>query len=87
MRTHTETGPPPEQSERAPLVKSGGGVVASPQQCPVCGQAMTGRKTSACSDRCRAALSRRTRAEEQTERDQRVRALLETALQALGAPT
>jgi hypothetical protein len=39
-------------------------VVTSPEAfrpCPVCGQAMRGRKTSACSDRCRAATSRWTR--------------------------
>ncbi len=29
--------------------------------CPACGAPMTGRRTSACSDRCRAAKSRRTR--------------------------
>lgn len=34
-----------------------GPVVTSPRPCPVCGQAMTGRKTSACSDRCPATLS------------------------------
>ena len=32
--------------------------------CPVCGAAMTRRQTSACSDRCRAAKSRRKRGDD-----------------------
>jgi len=46
---------------------------------------MPGRRTSACSDKCRAAKSRRRRAEAQTERDRRVRELLEPAVRVLGA--
>jgi len=75
----------PEKSERAAVAHAGGAVVASPRPCPVCGHAMTGRRTSACSDKCRAALSRRTRAEQQAERDQRVRELLEAAVRVLSA--
>jgi predicted nucleic acid-binding Zn ribbon protein len=84
MPTHTEIATSAEQAERAPLVMPGGPVLASSRPCPVCGEAMTGRKTSACSDKCRAALSRRTRAAEQAERDQRVRGLLEAAVRVLG---
>ncbi len=51
--------------------------------CPICGRALSGRQWSACSDRCRAALSRRTRAENQIERDRRVRELLAAALRML----
>ena len=36
-----------------------GHVVRSPQPCPISGDPMPGRKTSACSDKCRAAKSRR----------------------------
>jgi predicted nucleic acid-binding Zn ribbon protein len=71
------------ETERAPLVMPGRRVLASPRPCPVCGQAMTGRKTSACSDRCRAALSRRKRTEGLTRRDRCVRELLEAALRVL----
>jgi predicted nucleic acid-binding Zn ribbon protein len=49
------------ESERAASSVLGRDVVASPRPCPVCGGAMPGRKTSACSDRCRAAKSRRRR--------------------------
>ena len=48
--------------------------------CPACGQARTGRKTSAYSDRCRAATSRRNRTEGQAEGDRRGRELLGAAL-------
>lgn len=51
--------------------------------CPVCGAPLTGAKTSACSDRCRAAKSRRRRADALTERDRLVRELLEAAVRAL----
>lgn len=39
----------------------GGPVVASSRPFPVCGAPMPGRKTSVCSDRCRAAKSRLAR--------------------------
>jgi predicted nucleic acid-binding Zn ribbon protein len=74
----------PPESERAAPGHAGADVVASRGPCPVCGQAMLGRRTSACSDRCRAALSRRTRAEQLAERDRRVRELLEAAVRVLG---
>ncbi len=80
MRRHTEVASPPEQSERAALAKPGGPVVGSSRPFSVCGEPMLGRRTSACSNRCRAAKSRRRRTEAQTERDQRVRDLLTAAL-------
>jgi len=49
------------EADRAALVKPGGPVVGSSQRCPVCGGPMSGRKTSACSDRCRARKSRLAR--------------------------
>jgi hypothetical protein len=49
------------QSERAAVAQPGRDVVASSRPCPVCVGAMPGRRTSACSDRCRAAKSRRRR--------------------------
>jgi predicted nucleic acid-binding Zn ribbon protein len=48
------------QSERAASGPSVPDVLASSQPC-VCGTAMSGRQTTACSDRCRAAKSRRAR--------------------------
>ena len=54
--------PPDEKSDRAaatpPVVGSGEPI----RPCPVCGRPLTGRQTSACSDRCRAIRSRRERA-------------------------
>jgi len=62
-------GPP--EAERS-------GVVGSPQPvCVVCGGPRKLRKREACSDKCRAALSRRRRALTQTTRDQETRAALE----------
>jgi len=49
------------EAERAAASASGSDVVASPKRCPVCGGAMPGRRTSACSDRCRARKSRLAR--------------------------
>lgn len=80
MRTHSEVVPSDEETERAALAKLGGPVVGSPGCCPICGVPLTGRQTSACSDRCRAAKSRRQRAEGQAERNRRVRELLEAAV-------
>ena len=68
------------ESARALLGGSGIG-------CPACGKPLEGRQT-ACSGKCRAALSRRRREEAQRTRDEEVRVLLETALKKLneGAP-
>ena len=68
-------GPSPERS--AP--------VGSPQPiCVVCGGPRDPRKREACSDQCRAALSRQRREDTQRTRDEEVRALLETGLKKLG---
>ena len=61
-----------------------GHVVRSPQPCPICGDPMPGRKTSACSDKCRAAKSRRQRSKAQAERDERALELLQAAVRCLG---
>lgn len=68
----------PPQVERS-------GVVGSPQPvCAVCGGLRDSRKRETCSDKCRAALSRRRRIQTQTTRDQEIRTLLEEALRRLG---
>jgi predicted nucleic acid-binding Zn ribbon protein len=71
------------ESERAAVAARGGAVVASSRPCPVCGQPMTGRKTSACSDKCRAAKSRRRRVALPVAEAQAIRASLTTALEAV----
>jgi len=53
-------------------------VVASQEPvCAVCGGPRDSRKRATCSDRCRAALSRRRRTQTQTTRDREIRAALE----------
>ncbi len=47
--------------------------------CPICGKSLTGRQ-QVCSGRCRAKLSRQKKAAEQTQRDRRLREMLEAAL-------
>ena len=54
------------------------------RRCKSCGTPLTGRQKSACSARCRAALSRRMRAEAQGERDQRLQRLVETLAKEVG---
>jgi hypothetical protein len=73
----------PEKSERAAVAAPGVAVVASSRPCPVCGQAMTGRRRSACSDRCRAAKSRRGRLPLPVAEANTIRASLTTALEAV----
>ncbi len=51
--------------------------------CPVCKGPMTGRQKSACSGRCRAALSRRKKAQAQEERERRIQGLLEEAVRLM----
>jgi predicted nucleic acid-binding Zn ribbon protein len=58
-------------------------VLASSRPCPVCGEPMTGRKTSACSDKCRAAKSRRRRVPLPVAEARAIRASLTTALEAV----
>lgn len=71
------------QSERAAVSAVVVTSLEAFRPCPVCGEAMTGCKTSACSDRCRAAKSRRKPTEAQTEREGRVRELLEAAVRVM----
>jgi predicted nucleic acid-binding Zn ribbon protein len=60
-------------------------VVASPQAvCAVCGGARASRKREACSDRCRAALSRQRQAEARARWVEEVLGLLLEALRRLG---
>ncbi len=54
------------------------------RHCPVCKGPMAEQKKSACSGRCRAALSRRMRAEAQDERDQRIRQAVEVLEREIG---
>ena len=49
------------ESERPTLAQSVRAVVNSPKRRPVCGGAMTGLKTLACSDKCRVLKRRRAR--------------------------
>ena len=51
--------------------------------CPVCKGPMAEQKESACSGRCRAALSRRKKAQAQEERERRMQALLRETLRLL----
>ncbi len=52
--------------------------------CPVCKGPMAEQKESACSGRCRAALSRKKKAQAQEERDQRLQRLVETLAREVG---
>ena len=54
------------------------------RRCPVCKGPMPEQKKSACSGPCRAALSRKKKAEAQEERDRRLRGLLGEAVSLLG---
>ncbi len=54
--------------------------------CPVCGAPLTGRRRSACSDRCRAALSRQKRATADAVREQRLRELVRQLADMLHMP-
>ncbi len=58
-------------------------VVASSRAFPVCREPMTDRNTSAGSDTCRAAKSRRRRVAEQLARDDGVPALLQAVLRVV----
>ena len=51
----------PDKTVHAGVAARGEGVVASCQAWSVCGEPKTGRKASACADRCRAAKDRRMR--------------------------
>ncbi len=49
-------------------------------QCPICGKPLTGNQTSACSNVCRAALSRRKHG----DRDTRLRELVKVLAKEAG---
>ncbi len=53
------------------------------RRCETCGAPLTGRQKSACSGRCRAALSRKKKARAQEERDHRPQRLVETLAQEM----
>ena len=72
----------PEPEARAESERSG--VVGSSESvCAACGGPRGPRKREACSDKCRAALSRRRRAEAGKTRDRDLRELLKAALRKL----
>ncbi len=75
----------PPESERAVSTPAVVGFrdPISGHPCPVCASPLTGRQRVACSDRCRAALSRRRKADALAERERRLRKLLEAALRFL----
>ncbi len=52
-------------------------------RCESCGTPLTGRQKKCCSARCRAALSRRMRAEAQEDRERRIQGLLKETLRLL----
>ena len=68
------------ESARAPLE----GTPVASRRCPApgCGRALTERQT-ACSGRCRAAISRERQRQAQAARDAEVKGLLEAALRRL----
>lgn len=68
---------PAPESARAPVTAN---LVESSDRCSACGKPLTGRQRLSCSGRCRAALSRKKKAEAQEERDRKIRGLLEEAL-------
>jgi hypothetical protein len=80
---------PPHSAARYPSEAERSAVVASTEPgCTVWGGSRDPRKREACSDKCRAELSRRRRKDAQRTRDEDIRSLLETALTNLkeGAP-
>jgi len=58
---------------------------ANRRTCPICGRRLPGRQTSACSDRCRAALSRRKRIAIERQDLQELRGLLQITRDRLWA--
>ncbi len=99
MATHTEIVTLGEKAERAAVALAGDGIPGAisghpyPDRpsleitvriCPICSKPLTGKRVSACSDRCRAALSRVRRAQTQTEKERELRELAEAMLRRLG---
>jgi len=98
MTTHTQLADAPTKSERAAVVPvvvgSLGAISGDPypgrppteiaaRTCPICGTPLQGRQTSACSDRCRAAKSRRARIPVKAEELQAIQSLVKTTLESL----
>jgi hypothetical protein len=77
MSGHLSPPEVPPKAERSAVLAS------QARACGVCGGVLEGRKRDACSDGCRAALSRRRRAQGREARDWEIRALLEAALRKL----
>ena len=71
------------RSEVLPEAERSGVVASSEPVCGVCVGPRSSRKREACSDKCRAELSRRRRKHALRTRDQEIRALLVTALKKL----
>jgi predicted nucleic acid-binding Zn ribbon protein len=85
MPTHTPTATPSEKAERAAVAPFCDRLPGQPRPlCPICGTPMEGRRTSACSDRCRAALSRRRRLEAQATKETRLRELVKVLAKQAG---
>ncbi len=61
-------------------------MIACPEhRCETCGVPLTGQEgQKSCSNRCRAAISRRKRAQAQEDRDQRVQRLVELLAKEVG---
>lgn len=98
MSTHVSIAAPPEKSERAavaPVVVGSPETIPAPnypdrpageigaRTCPICRKPLTGCQRSACSDRCRAAKSRRARIPVKAEELRNLRALVTTTLESL----
>jgi predicted nucleic acid-binding Zn ribbon protein len=73
---------PPVESPDGVRAPARGGVLAS-RLCPVCRKVPIHAGQEVCSGKCRAARSRRRRAEARRERDAEIRAMLEAALNKL----
>jgi predicted nucleic acid-binding Zn ribbon protein len=73
----------PEKTERAAVSAPVVAFQEALRPCPVCGAPMTGRQTSACSDRCRATKSRQRRIPLPVAEAKMIRASLTTALEAV----
>ncbi len=99
MKPHTQVAIDQEKTERAapsPAVIGSGDAMQAPpdperprreigpRTCPICGNGLTGRQTSACSDKCRAALSRRRRAQAITDREREIRGHVKALAKQVG---
>ena len=81
MSEATQVATPSEKSERAAAGAPGVDSRDLFRPCPICGAPMLGRRQSACSDRCRAAKSRRARVRLPVSESRRIKASLATILE------